>query len=183
MGHFTFTQLDITGLLIIEPRVYRDDRGSFMESYHRYDFSNAGLDVAFVQSNESRSYKGVLRGLHFQRRHPQGKLVRVVCGEVYDVAVDIRPSSTTFGRWCSVLLSGENRRQFYIPPGFAHGFLTLSHEAYVLYQCSDYYDPDDESGIVWNDEELRIDWPLHRIDKLCLSEKDRSWQGISALRL
>lgn len=166
------TPLD--GVLILEPKVFGDARGFFMESYNRRDFAAAtGLDVDFVQDNHSRSRRGVLRGLHYQIKQPQGKLVRVVRGAVFDVAVDIRRSSPTFGRWAGVELSEENQRQFWIPPGFAHGFLVLSESADFLYKASDWYAPEHERGIAWNDPAIGIEWPLEGIGGApLLSDKD-----------
>lgn len=164
----------LNGLLIVEPAVLKDDRGFFLESYNERRFNEAiGREVTFVQDNQSRSNKGVLRGLHFQRPpSAQEKLVRVISGEVFDVAVDIRSSSPTFGRWFGILLSGENRRQLWIPEGFAHGFLTMSETADVLYKVSRYYAPSDEGSIAWNDPEISIDWPLEA--EPLLSPKDAS---------
>lgn len=146
--------------LILEPRVFGDARGFFMESWNRRGFAALGLDVDFVQDNHSRSQQGVLRGLHYQIKQPQGKLVRVVSGAVFDVAVDLRKSSPTFGRWAGVVLSAENQRMFWVPPGFAHGFLTLSASADFLYKATDYYAPEHERTLLWNDPALAIDWPL-----------------------
>jgi dTDP-4-dehydrorhamnose 3,5-epimerase len=146
--------------LILEPRVFGDERGFFMESWNQRSFSALGLNANFVQDNHSRSQKGVLRGLHYQIKQPQGKLVRVVSGEVYDVAVDLRKSSPTFGRWVGVLLSAENKRMFWVPPGFAHGFLVLSGSADFLYKATEYYAPEHERSLLWNDPDLAIDWPL-----------------------
>ena len=167
------TALD--GVLILEPKVFGDARGFFMESYNRRDFAAAtGLDMDFVQDNHSRSRRGVLRGLHYQIKQPQGKLVRVVRGAVFDVAVDIRRSSPTFGQWAGVELSEENNRQFWIPPGFAHGFLVLSESADFLYKASDWYAPEHERGIAWNDPAIGITWPLDAIGEPLLSDKDRA---------
>lgn len=147
--------------LIIEPKVFGDERGFFLESFQAERYRQlAGIELAFVQDNHSRSAQGVLRGLHFQKTKPQGKLVRVVRGEVFDVAVDIRPQSKTFGQWEGVILSEQNHRQFWVPPGFAHGFLVLSEFADFEYKCTDYYDPADEGSICWNDPDLAIEWPL-----------------------
>lgn len=157
--------------LIIEPKVFGDERGFFLESFQAERYKQqAGIDLPFVQDNHSRSAHGVLRGLHFQKTKPQGKLVRVVRGEVFDVAVDIRPHSETFGKWEGVILSEQNHRQFWVPPGFAHGFLVLSEFADFEYKCTDYYDPSDEGSICWNDPQLSIEWPLN-IQPL-LSAKD-----------
>jgi dTDP-4-dehydrorhamnose 3,5-epimerase len=153
-------QTPLQGVCIIEPRVFGDERGFFMESWNRRSFAALGLDLDFVQDNHSRSQQGVLRGLHYQIKQPQGKLVRVVSGEVFDVAVDLRKSSPTFGRWTGVLLSAENKRMFWVPPGCAHGFLTLSASADFLYKATDYYAPEHERSLLWNDPDLAIDWPL-----------------------
>lgn len=178
MGKFKFIKTDIQGVYIIETGVFGDNRGYFMETYNYDDFKAAGLDMTFVQDNQSKSKKGVLRGLHFQKTHPQGKLVRVIKGEVFDVAVDIRKGSETFGKWVGVILSQENRKQFYIPEGFAHGFLVLSDEAEFCYKCTDFYHPEDEGGILWNDPDICIEWPMEKIEEIILSEKDKKWKGI-----
>ncbi len=179
MGKISVSECDIEGLYVIEPKVFYDSRGYFMESYNQKDFYEAGLKMDFVQDNQSLSVRGVLRGLHFQKEHPQGKLVRVLKGEVFDVAVDIRKGSRTFGKWHGVVLSAENKKQFYISEGFAHGFLVLSEEAEFAYKCTDFYRPDDEGGILWNDKEIGIDWPLAEEIKLIISEKDMKWKGLS----
>lgn len=173
MGKINVIPTSIKDLYIIEPQVFGDPRGYFMESYSEEDFKAAGLDMQFVQDNESRSKKGVLRGLHFQTQHTQGKLVRVVEGEVYDVAVDLRAGSPTFGKWEGVYLSAENKRQFYVPEGFAHGFLVLSDVATFQYKCTDYYAPEFDGGVRWNDPEIGIEWPLEGIEEVLLSEKDQ----------
>lgn len=175
MANFEFRKAPITGLWIIETKAFGDTRGSFMETFNRRDFTAAGLETEFVQDNQSRSARGVLRGLHFQKNRPQGKLVRVIEGEIYDVAVDIRPGSSTYGKWHAERLSGANRLQFYIPPGFGHGFLVLSTEATVAYKCTVSYDPGDEDGIRWDDPTLAITWPLHEVGGVILSAKDRKW--------
>lgn len=149
----------ILGLCVIVPTVHGDSRGYFMETYNQNDMTEAGLDMVFVQDNQSCSTKGVLRGLHFQKQYPQGKLVRVIKGTVYDVAVDLRKESETFGKWYGVELSEENKKQFYIPQGFAHGFLVLSDVAEFCYKCTDFYRPGDEGGIAWNDPDIGITWP------------------------
>lgn len=174
MGKFNFMKTQIDGVYIIETGVFGDNRGYFMETYNYNDFKAAGLDMVFVQDNQSKSKKGVLRGLHFQKTHPQGKLVRVIKGEVFDVAVDIRKNSKTFKKWVGVTLSQENKKQFYIPEGFAHGFLVLSDEAEFCYKCTDFYHPEDEGGIAWDDKDIDIKWPSENIDNLILSEKDKS---------
>jgi dTDP-4-dehydrorhamnose 3,5-epimerase len=154
-----FSPADIPDVLIIEPRVFRDERGFFLETYHEKKFQDGGVDAQFVQDNHSRSVKDTLRGLHAQRRRPQGKLVRAVVGEIFDVAVDIRPHSPTFGRWVGVTLSAENFRQLYVPPGFAHGFCVVSETAEVIYKCTALYDPSDELGVAWDDPDIGIQWP------------------------
>lgn len=174
MGKFNFMKTQIDGVYIIETGVFGDNRGYFMETYNYNDFKAAGLDMVFVQDNQSKSKKGVLRGLHFQKTHPQGKLVRVIKGEVFDVAVDIRKNSKTFKKWVGVTLSQENKKQFYIPEGFAHGFLVLSDEAEFCYKCTDFYHPEDEGGIAWNDPAIGIKWPLDGIGQIILSEKDKN---------
>jgi dTDP-4-dehydrorhamnose 3,5-epimerase len=160
----------LAGVVIIEPRVFGDDRGFFLETFSQQRYlESAGIQLPFVQDNHSRSTKGVLRGLHFQKTKPQGKLVRVVTGEVYDVAVDINPESPTYGQYEGVILSEQNKRQFWVPPGYAHGFVVLSETADFEYKCTDYYDPSDEGGVLWNDPDIAIPWP---IDNVSLSEKD-----------
>lgn len=150
---------DIPDLLILEPTVFEDQRGFFMETFRQSWFDDLGVDVDFVQHNHSASVKGVLRGLHYQRNSPQGKLVRAVAGEIFDVAVDIRAGSATYGRWFGVTLSAKNKRQLYVPPGFAHGFLVMSDSAECEYKCTDYYDPNDQGEILWSDPDLNIEWP------------------------
>lgn len=179
MSKFNFTKTSIDGVIIIEPTVFGDERGYFMETYQKEEFKQLGLDVDFVQDNQSSSHKGVLRGLHFQYTQPQGKLVRVISGEVFDVAVDLRKDSPTYGKWEGVTLSAENKKQFYIPPGFAHGFVVLSDSAEFTYKCTDYYKADDEGGIQWDDPEIGINWPIDDIDEIILSEKDKKWKPLS----
>jgi len=159
MSKFEFITNDIKGLVVVKPTVFGDDRGFFMETYHKDEFAKGGIDKEFVQDNHSKSTKGVLRGLHFQKENTQGKLVRVIKGEVYDVAVDCRPNSETFGKWYGVTLSEENKMQFYIPEGFAHGFLVLSDEAEFVYKCTDVYNPSAEGGIPYNDSTVNVEWP------------------------
>ena len=172
MSKFEFIKNDIEGLVVIKPTVFGDDRGFFMETYQKDEFARAGIDKDFVQDNHSKSSKGVLRGLHFQTENTQGKLVRVISGEVYDVAVDCRPASKTFGQWFGVVLSSENKMQFYIPEGFAHGFLVLSDEAEFVYKCTDVYNPGAEGGIPFDDPTVNVQWP--QVDcPLKLSEKDK----------
>lgn len=159
MGQIKVEKCNIDGLYIIEPTVHEDDRGYFIETYNQNDMREAGLDMNFVQDNQSMSKKGVLRGLHFQKKYPQGKLVRVLKGRVFDVAVDLRKGSETFGQWYGIELSEKNKKQFYISEGFAHGFLVLSDEAEFFYKCTDFYHPGDEAGIAWNDPYINIKWP------------------------
>jgi len=175
MAKFERIETGIEGLYVVKPTVFGDNRGFFMESWNKKEFEEIGLDMEFVQDNHSRSRRGVLRGLHFQTFHPQGKLVRVVKGSVYDVAVDLRKGSPTFGKYYGAILSEENKLMFYIPEGFAHGFLVLSDEVDFLYKATDYYYPQYEAGIVWNDEDIYIDWPFkeYGIDEPILSEKDK----------
>jgi dTDP-4-dehydrorhamnose 3,5-epimerase len=174
-----FAPTKLAGAVVIEPEVHRDERGSFLEVFHARKFEAAGIAAAFVQDNHSCSRRGVLRGLHAQRRRPQGKLVRCMRGEIFDVVVDARRGSPTFGRWEAVLLSGDNFRLLYVPPGFFHGFCALSAEAEVEYKCTDFYDSDDQLGVVWNDPDLAIDWP---IEQPILSAKDRALPRFAAVR-
>ncbi|WP_461206041.1 dTDP-4-dehydrorhamnose 3,5-epimerase [Clostridium sp. DL1XJH146] len=183
MGNFNFIETKIPDLYIIEPKVFGDNRGYFMETYSKRDFFEAGLTMEFVQDNESKSRKGVLRGLHFQTKHTQGKLVRATQGEVFDVAVDLRKGSPTFGQWEGVLLSAENKRQFYVPEGFAHGFLVVSEEAVFNYKCTDFYAPEYDAGVLWNDSEIGVQWPLEGIDEILLSEKDKAQKKLSELEV
>ena len=194
MGQIKVEKTPIEGLYVIEPTVHGDARGYFMETYNLNDMKEAGLDVTFVQDNQSMSVKGVLRGLHFQKQYPQGKLVRVIKGRVFDVAVDLRKESATYGKWFGVELSEENKKQFYISEGFAHGFLVLSDRAEFCYKVTDFYHPGDEGGLAWNDPEIGIEWPevIGRYEMsacakgytlldgtpLKLSEKDEKWSGL-----
>ncbi|MDE6059143.1 MAG: dTDP-4-dehydrorhamnose 3,5-epimerase [Clostridia bacterium] len=171
MGKFNFIKTDIEGVVIIEPTVFGDSRGYFMETYNEAEFKENGLNYTFVQDNQSKSHKGVLRGLHFQKTFPQAKLVRVIEGEVFDVAVDLRKDSKTYGKWVGVKLSSENKRQFMIPRGFAHGFLVLSETATFVYKCDEVYHPEDEGGIIWNDPDIAINWG--DVTDVQLSEKDK----------
>ncbi len=187
MGKIKVTQdcNGIQGLKIIEPEIFWDERGYFMETYQAEEFKKAGIFNTFVQDNQSASKRGVLRGLHFQIRYPQDKLVRVIRGEVLDVAVDLREDSKTFGSWFGVILSEENRKQFFIPKGFAHGFLVLSEQAEFCYKVTDFYRPNDEGGISWNDRELGIDWfGTKKITKkdIILSEKDKRWESFQVYK-
>lgn len=168
---FTFNKTGIEGVYIIEPKVFGDDRGYFMETYKESDFANMGLVYKFVQDNQSKSHKGVLRGLHYQKNFPQAKLVRVISGEVFDVAVDLRKDSPTYGKWVGVILSSDNKKMFMIPRGFAHGFVVLSDTAEFVYKCDEIYHPEDEGGLMWNDPEIGIEWPYK--GEPLLSEKDK----------
>lgn len=194
MGQIQVTKAPIEGLYVIEPTVHGDERGYFMETYNQKDMEQAGLNMVFVQDNQSMSKKGVLRGLHFQKEFPQGKLVRVIRGRVFDVAVDLRAGSETYGKWYGVELTDENKKQFYISEGFAHGFLVLSEEAEFCYKVTDFYHPGDEGGLAWNDPAIGIEWPelvgayagsagaagyaLADGTPLTLSEKDEKWLGL-----
>lgn len=173
MGQIQVSRCEIEGLAVIQPTVHGDDRGYFMETYNLRDMQDAGLNMIFVQDNQSMSVRGVLRGLHYQRSYPQGKLVRVISGEVFDVAVDLRPGSKTYGKWHGETLSAENKKQFYIPEGFAHGFLVLSETAEFCYKCTDFYHPGDEGGLRWNDPTIGIQWPRPEGMEPLLSKKDR----------
>lgn len=168
---FSFTPLSIPGLVEVRPKIFGDDRGYFLETYSARDYVGAGISADFVQDNQSKSVKGVLRGLHFQRRYTQGKLVRAIEGEVFDVAVDLRPQSPTFGAWEAVVLRAADQNQLWIPAGFAHGFFTLSETAVFAYKCTEYYHPEDEGGLLWNDERLGIAWPRIEVEPM-LSAKD-----------
>ena len=181
MGKFKKKETGIEGLYVIEPTVFEDNRGFFMETYNKKDFEEIGINTEFVQDNQSKSIKGVLRGLHFQKEYPQAKLVRVIKGEVYDVAVDLRKDSKTYGKYYGVTLTEKNKLQFFIPRGFAHGFLVLSEEAEFTYKCDDLYHPNDEGGIIWNDKKINIEWPLEKIggiSNIIQSDKDKQWPEI-----
>lgn len=183
MEKFKKTETSIEGVYIIEPTVFGDNRGYFMETYSKKDFEELGLYYDFVQDNQSKSKKGVLRGLHFQKENTQAKLVRVLKGEVFDVAVDLRPNSSTYGKWEGVVLSEENKKMFMIPRGFAHGFLVLSDEAEFTYKCDDMYNGAVEGGLKWDDEDVGIIWPLGNMKKedLITSEKDAKWPSLKEL--
>ena len=182
MGQFQFTKTGIEGLVVVEPKVFGDNRGYFMETYNYNDYKEAGIDEIFVQDNQSSSSKGVLRGLHFQINYPQGKLVRALKGEVFDVAVDLREGSPTFGKWYGVLLTEENKKQFFVPKNFAHGFLVLSDYAEFAYKCTDFYHPNDEGGLAWNDPDIGVEWPIPKGMQLIQSEKDTKWGGIKEFK-
>ena len=179
MGQIKVTRCEIEGLCVIEPTVHRDERGYFVETYNENDMKAEGLTMRFVQDNQSMSQKGVLRGLHFQKQFPQGKLVRALRGSVFDVAVDLRKGSATYGKWFGVVLSEENMKQFYIPEGFAHGFYVMSDTAIFAYKCTDFYHPGDEGGHLYSDPEIGIDWPIDPDAPLIISEKDRKWSGLA----
>jgi dTDP-4-dehydrorhamnose 3,5-epimerase len=170
---------DLPGVLLVEPDVFRDARGYFLETFHERKYREAGIPYAFVQDNQSRSTRGALRGLHAQLRRPQGKLIRAVQGEIFDVAVDLRPGSSTFGKWTGAKLSADDFRQMFVPPGFAHGFCVLSETAEVAYKCTDFHDRDDEIGLRWNDPDVAIAWPLKNP---LLSEKDAGLPTLAELR-
>ncbi|WP_330111431.1 dTDP-4-dehydrorhamnose 3,5-epimerase [Cetobacterium somerae] len=182
MNKFKRVETEIKGLIVIESTVFGDDRGFFMESYSKKDFSEIGINVEFVQDNHSKSKKGVLRGLHFQTQHVQGKLVRVTAGAVLDVAVDLRKDSPTFGKHYLVELSADNKKMFYIPPGFAHGFLTLEDNTEFQYKCTDYYAPEFDSGVLWNDSDIGIEWNFEKYglsaEAILLSDKDKKQQTL-----
>ena len=184
MGKFKKIETGIEGLYVIEPTVFEDNRGFFMETYSKREFSEIGIDTEFVQDNHSKSIKGVLRGLHFQKQYPQAKLVRAVKGEVFDVAVDLRKDSKTYGKYYGILLSEQNKKQFFIPRGFAHGFLVVSDEAEFMYKTDDFYHPNDEGGILYNDSMIGINWPIEKIgglNNIIQSEKDKNWGLLSSL--
>lgn len=181
VGNFTFIETDIKDVYIIEQKLYGDSRGYFTETYKKSAFEEAGLNYNFVQDNQSRSKKGVLRGLHFQKKYPQAKLVRVLEGEVFDVAVDLRKGSETYGKWTGVLLTAENNRQFMIPRGFAHGFVVLSDSATFAYKCDELYHPEDEGGIMWNDPEIGVDW--HFTGEVLLSDKDKKHPPLKTAKI
>jgi len=185
MSNFKFIKQSIPGLYLVEPKVYGDHRGFFMEHYNHKEFEAAGIGLQFIQDNHSRSGKGVLRGLHFQTKHPQGKLIRVVAGGVYDVGVDLRRGSPTFGRWWGAELKAEEHKMLYIPRGCAHGFLTLTDNVDFMYKCTDYYDASDEGGLAWDDPTVGVDWPLDRVEGgrsgLKISERDKKWPKLEGL--
>ena len=184
MSNFSKIETSIDGVYVIEPRVFGDDRGYFMETYSESEFAEIGITNKFVQDNQSKSSKGVLRGLHFQKENTQAKLVRVIKGEVFDVAVDLRPGSKTYGKWEGVILSEENKKMFMIPRGFAHGFLVLSDEAEFTYKCDDIYNHEAEGGLAWNDPDVAINWPLGdmNVEDLLTSEKDAKWPSLKELK-
>ena len=184
MGKFKKTKTSIEGVYIVEPTVFGDNRGYFMETYNKADFEEIGLNYDFIQDNQSKSKKGVLRGLHFQKKNSQAKLVRCIKGEVFDVAVDLRPGSKTYGKWEGIILTEENKKMFMIPRGFAHGFLVLSDEAEFAYKIDNDYTPEAEGGLAWNDADVAIDWPFGDINPkdLLTSEKDAKWPSLNELK-
>ncbi len=182
MGKISVEKTPIEGLYVITPTVFGDNRGYFMETYNVADFKEAGIDCEFVQDNQSASKKGVIRGLHFQINYPQDKLVRVISGEVFDVAVDMRKGSETYGQWYGVRLSEENKKMFFIPKNFAHGFLVLSDYAEFTYKCTELYHPNDEGGIIYNDPDIGIKWPIDDGMELIFSEKDKKWPTLKELK-
>lgn len=179
MGNFIFTETKLEGVVMIEPTIFQDARGSFMEGFNYEDFKKAGIDMQIRQINVSKSKQGVLRGLHYQKNYPQAKLVKVMSGEIFDVAVDVREGSTTYGKWFGTVLSEENKRQLYIPRGFAHGFLVLSEEAEFLYMVDNDYHFEDEVGVIWNDPQIGIDWPMTKGIEVLLSDKDEKLRPLS----
>lgn len=181
VGNFLFKKTSIDGVIVIEPKRYGDNRGYFMETYKKKDFKEAGLNYNFIQDNQSQSKKGVLRGLHFQKTYPQAKLVRCIEGEVFDVCVDLRKNSPTYGKWEGVVLSAEKGNQFMIPRGFAHGFVVLSETATFCYKCDELYHPEDEGGLIWNDSDIGIDWPF--VGEILLSEKDKLHPSIKEINI
>lgn len=184
MANFEFIPCGgIEGLFEVKPKVFGDNRGYFMETYEKREFEAAGIRAEFVQDNQSMSVKGVLRGMHFQKEHPQGKLVRVISGEVFDVVVDLRKNSASYGKWFGILLSSEKKNMFYVPPGFAHGFLVMSERAEFMYKCTDFYYPEDEGGIMWNDPLVGIEWPALPGTELIFSEKDRHYAPLSESKI
>lgn len=178
MGKIKVTGCKIEGVKVIEPEVFGDERGWFMEAWHKEDYEKAGIECTFVQDNRSYSRKGVLRGLHFQKEYPQDKLLSVLKGEIFDVVVDIRKGSRTYGKWFGICLSEENKKQLFIPKGMAHGYLVMSEEAEIFYKCSERYRPEDEDGICWKDEKIGIVWPIEEGMDILLSEKDKKWKGL-----
>lgn len=178
--NFIFKKTEIDGVIIVETTYFGDNRGYFAETYNEEKFNAAGLKYRFVQDNQSHSKKGVLRGLHFQKKYPQAKLIRVLDGEIFDVAVDIRKNSPAFGKWVGIVLSSDNKRQLMIPKGFAHGFLVMSDYATICYKCDDFYHPEDEGGIMWDDKDIGIEWP--EVDEIILSEKDKKHPSLKEIK-
>lgn len=181
MDRFNITETELKGAYIIEPTVHEDDRGYFVKTYDEEEFKAKGLDFTFVQDDQSCSSKGVLRGLHFQKEHPQGKLIRVVRGKVFDVGVDLRKNSETFGKWIGVELSDKNKKQLFLPRGFAHGFLALEDHSIFVYKVDELYYPSDEGGLAYDDEDIAIDWPFDEIEDIIITDKDRNWGKLKDL--
>ena len=181
MDRFNFIKTDFEGVLIIEPNLHPDHRGYFVKTFDEEEFKEKGLDIDFVQEDQSCSKKGVLRGMHFQKKHPQGKLVRVLHGKVFDVGVDLRKNSKTFGKWIGVILSHENQRQLFLPRGFAHGWIALEDNSVFLYKVDNIYYPDDQGGLIYDDEDIGIEWPLDDIENLIMAEKDKKWKSFKDL--
>ena len=182
MAKFKLTKTSIEGLVVIEPTIFGDERGYFMETYNEEEFKSLGLDMHFVQDNQSKSKKGVLRGLHLQTKFPQGKLVRALKGEVFDVGVDLRKDSPTFGKWEGDILTEANNKMLYVPEGFAHGFLVLSEEAVFTYKCTNLYHPEYDSGIIYNDRDIGIEWPVDLVDEIILSDKDKKLKTLAEMK-
>lgn len=181
MERFNFIETEFEGVFIIEPIVHRDNRGYFVKTYDEEEFKEKGLNLEFVQEDESCSSKGVLRGMHYQKEHPQGKLVRVAHGKVFDVGVDLRKNSKTYGKWIGVILSDENKRQFFLPKGFAHGWLALEDNSVFLYKVDELYYPDDQGGLIYDDEDIAIEWPFGEVDGITLADKDKKWKSFKEL--
>ena len=182
MAGFDFYWTEIDGVCVIEPHFLGDERGGFMESYNHEAFAEAGIPNVFVQDNQAFSHRGVLRGLHFQKAHPQAKLLRVLKGEVFDAVVDLRPRSSTYGMWFGVTLSEHNRKQLFVPKGFAHGYLVLSDTAEILYKCDDFYHPEDEGGLLWNDPDVGIEWPDIPAQEMLLNARDKGFPTLKELK-
>lgn len=178
MERFEIKETKIKDVFTIEPLVHEDKRGYFVKTYDDIEFKEKGINYEFVQDDQSKSAKGVLRGLHFQKKHPQGKLVRVIKGKVFDVGVDLRKNSPTYGQWIGEILSEKNKKQLFIPAGFAHGFLSLEDDSIFVYKVTEYYYPGDEGGINWNDPNININWPLENINKIIMSDKDKQWKSL-----
>lgn len=180
---FKFEQTDIEGLTVVYPFIYNDERGYYKKYYEVSEFKQAGLPISYAESSDIFSNKGVIRGLHYQKKYSQGKLLHVIMGRIFDVALDLRPNSITFGKWKTFELSGEENKMIYIPPGFAHGFMTLEDNTYFSYQCSNIYDPESCGGILWNDPYLNIPWPIENIEKIIITDKDLKWPTFNEYKL
>lgn len=178
MNRFNITEMELKGVYLIEPTVHEDDRGYFVKTYDEEEFKAKGLDFTFVQDDQSCSSKGVLRGLHFQKEHPQSKLIRVVRGKVFDVGVDLRKNSETYGKWIGVELSDKNKKQLFLPKGFAHGFLAMEDHSIFVYKVDELYYPDDEGGLAYDDKDIAIDWPLDEVEDIIITDKDKNWGSL-----